>query len=127
MRLGIPIESLTGTIGDSMQVARAFQIPLLWMDSLCIIQDDIADWEREASRIGIVYSNAFVTFCSLGSSCHTSFLQPPSPTILIPFQSSLNDKAKGAYVLRYSTLAIGKVNASHILADVSSTRWLQRG
>lgn len=127
MRLGIPMESLTRTIRDAVQVARAFKIPFLWVDSLCIIQDDIADWEREASRMGIVYSNAFVTFCSLGSSCHTSFLQPPSPTILIPFQSSLNDKAKGAYVLRYSTCAIGKVNANHILTDVSSSRWLQRG
>ncbi|CAH0045024.1 unnamed protein product [Clonostachys solani] len=127
MRLGIPIESLTGTIRDAVRVARAFQIPLLWVDSLCIIQDDIADWEREASRMGIVYSHAFVTFCSLGSSCHTSFLQPPSPTILIPFQSSLNDEIKGAYVLRYSTCAIGKVNANHLLTDVSSSRWLQRG
>lgn len=30
----------------------------LWIDSLCIIQDDHQDWQRESGRMADVYSNA---------------------------------------------------------------------
>ncbi|KAJ4986488.1 heterokaryon incompatibility protein [Stagonosporopsis vannaccii] len=33
----------------------------LWIDSLCIVQDDPADWEREASLMSEIYRNASFT------------------------------------------------------------------
>ncbi|KAH7378009.1 hypothetical protein BKA64DRAFT_585809, partial [Cadophora sp. MPI-SDFR-AT-0126] len=32
---------------DAIELTRTLGIRFLWIDSLCIIQDDIEDWERE--------------------------------------------------------------------------------
>ena len=39
----------------------------LWIDSLCIVQDSPSDWQREASRMGSVYSHAVVTVVTLAA------------------------------------------------------------
>lgn len=43
---------------DAIEVTRGLQIQYLWIDSLCIIQDDEKDWENEAGRMEQVFSNA---------------------------------------------------------------------
>jgi hypothetical protein len=47
-------------------VAKAWYLGFryLWIDSLCIIQDDSDDWEAEAARMASVYSNATLTFAA---------------------------------------------------------------
>ncbi|KAJ4398914.1 hypothetical protein N0V85_006159 [Neurospora sp. IMI 360204] len=51
-----------------------------WIDSLCIIQDNKTDWEVEASRMGMVYSHAFVVICGASSlNPQTPFLGPREP------------------------------------------------
>jgi hypothetical protein len=40
----------------------------IWIDSLCIVQDVAADWEREAPLMGMIYCNAVIVFTSLGGS-----------------------------------------------------------
>ncbi|KAK1834208.1 heterokaryon incompatibility protein-domain-containing protein [Podospora conica] len=52
---------LPRTFADAITVTRALDIPFLWIDALCIIQDDRADWAREAARMGDVYAHALVT------------------------------------------------------------------
>ncbi|WAO84779.1 HET domain-containing protein [Fusarium falciforme] len=48
---------------------------MLWIDSLCIIQDDANVWDKESQKMGDVYQNAFVTIISASThSCHESFL-----------------------------------------------------
>jgi hypothetical protein len=75
----IPFIELTPVVRDAVIVARRLSIPYLWVDSLCIIQDDTMDWENEASLMGLVYSNAYITICSLSSSaCQNGFLERPS-------------------------------------------------
>ncbi|KAI0403019.1 HET-domain-containing protein [Xylaria palmicola] len=46
---------------DAIEVVRALGIRYLWIDALCIIQDDTADWERESAKMADVYENAFLT------------------------------------------------------------------
>jgi hypothetical protein len=36
----------------------------LWIDALCIVQDDSADWKREAAMMGRVYEDAFLTIAA---------------------------------------------------------------
>ena len=63
----IPLEDLSQTFRDAIRVTRAFRIPYLWIDSLCIIQDDEADWELESSRMAETYRNAIVTIAATSS------------------------------------------------------------
>jgi hypothetical protein len=46
---------------DAVQVCHRVGIKYLWIDSLCIIQDDPKDWEFEAGLMHLVYRNAELT------------------------------------------------------------------
>lgn len=61
---GIELRYLSETFRDAVQTARALAIRYLWIDSLCIIQDDEDDWKREASMMAEVYANTFVTLAA---------------------------------------------------------------
>ncbi|KAL7624112.1 hypothetical protein AAE478_005669 [Parahypoxylon ruwenzoriense] len=60
-RKGIPLAEFPKTFREAIEVARGLEIRYIWIDSLCIVQDDKADWEVEAGRMADVYSNAFAT------------------------------------------------------------------
>ena len=40
---------------------ETLNIKFLWIDSLCIIQDDQSDWEVESSLMAEIYSNVKLT------------------------------------------------------------------
>lgn len=56
---------LTPVFQDSITTATRLGLQYVWIDALCIIQDDDEDWRRESSLMGLVYANAF---CNLGAS-----------------------------------------------------------
>ena len=38
----------------------------IWIDSLCILQENVADWKSELPRMDMIYRNAFVVFAAHG-------------------------------------------------------------
>lgn len=44
---GISIETLPATFRDAIRVTKSLGYEYIWIDSLCIVQDDKVDWERE--------------------------------------------------------------------------------
>lgn len=44
--------------------ARKLGIRYLWIDALCILQDDSKDWERESAVMAEVYSNPYLTIAA---------------------------------------------------------------
>jgi Heterokaryon incompatibility protein (HET) len=71
----IPISALPQTFKDAVVVARRLGIRHLWIDSLCIVQDDEVDWFREAATMASVYGNAQITImASRASSSEQGFL-----------------------------------------------------
>ncbi|EKJ77736.1 hypothetical protein FPSE_02234 [Fusarium pseudograminearum CS3096] len=57
----IPISDLPQMHQDAIKLTREFGIRYLWIDSMCICQDDYDDWERESARMLSVYANAYLT------------------------------------------------------------------
>ncbi|KAK8220689.1 heterokaryon incompatibility protein-domain-containing protein [Phyllosticta capitalensis] len=57
-RNGIPEEKLPPTFRDAIFVVRQLNIRWIWIDALCIIQDDANDWDKEAKLMGNVYEGA---------------------------------------------------------------------
>ena len=57
----IGVEGLPKTFVDAMHVVRRLGYRYLWIDSLCIVQDDKNDFERECSQMHLVYSQALCT------------------------------------------------------------------
>jgi hypothetical protein len=64
----IPSESLSRTFVDAITVTRALGIRYLWIDSLCIIQDSLADWQSESAKMESVYGNCVCNIAATGSS-----------------------------------------------------------
>ncbi|KAM7186269.1 Heterokaryon incompatibility protein (HET) domain containing protein [Naviculisporaceae sp. PSN 640] len=60
----IQIEIVPKTIRDAIHVTRHLGIRYLWVDALCIVQDDEQDWTKEAARMGDIYMNALCTIAA---------------------------------------------------------------
>ncbi|KAK8235115.1 heterokaryon incompatibility protein-domain-containing protein [Phyllosticta capitalensis] len=60
-------KSMPQTFQDAVTFTRGLGLKYLWIDSICIIQDEVSsdDWRREAGRMFGVYKNAKVTFAAL--------------------------------------------------------------
>ncbi|KAF4470501.1 het domain-containing [Fusarium albosuccineum] len=85
---------LPKTFLDAICVARALDIPYIWIDSLCIIQDSPEDWQHEASRMAQVYANAYVTiFADAAPNSTSGFLDSPSrqapARFTVPYKTGL--------------------------------------
>ncbi|ROT37165.1 HET-domain-containing protein [Sodiomyces alkalinus F11] len=63
-RQGISWDGLPATFRDAIDFTRALGIRYLWIDSMCIIQDDLDDWRREGAKMASTYSNAYLTLAA---------------------------------------------------------------
>lgn len=43
------------SLSDAVRVCKALNIPYLWVDAVCVIQDSKQDWELESTRMGQVF------------------------------------------------------------------------
>ncbi|KAK3987569.1 heterokaryon incompatibility protein-domain-containing protein [Cladorrhinum sp. PSN332] len=57
---GIVVNQLPKTLQDAIAVTRYLGLEFLWIDALCIIQGDQADWEQESGNMAAVFQNAHV-------------------------------------------------------------------
>ncbi|KAK1840540.1 heterokaryon incompatibility protein [Colletotrichum chrysophilum] len=62
---GMCTSSLPPTFREAIYVARGMGFSYIWIDSLCIIQDDKDDWKAEARRMAIIYDNATCTIVAM--------------------------------------------------------------
>ncbi|KAI6765928.1 hypothetical protein HG530_006998 [Fusarium avenaceum] len=58
------IDELPKTLSDTVRVTKDLGFRWLWIDSLCIVQNDRDDWAREAVKMAHVYENAIVTIAA---------------------------------------------------------------
>jgi hypothetical protein len=73
---GISWDTLPRTFQDAIDVARCLGLKFLWIDSLCIVQDDADDWLRESSKMASVYFQAYVTLAASQAANSTEGLFP---------------------------------------------------
>ncbi|KAL3299532.1 HET-domain-containing protein [Colletotrichum asianum] len=73
----IKMTDLPQTFQDAIKVTRSLGIGYLWIDSLCIVQDDPEDWKMESRLMEQVYSSAYATLAaSCASGTEDGFLKP---------------------------------------------------
>jgi hypothetical protein len=64
---GIPNSVLSKTFKDAMKATRELGFRYLWIDSLCIVQDDDKDWSEHAPLMGSIYSNSVLNLSATDS------------------------------------------------------------
>jgi hypothetical protein len=57
-------DKIPKTFRDAIIVTRRLGLKFLWIDSLCIIQDDLDDWAEESAKMSRIYANAVLTIAA---------------------------------------------------------------
>ncbi|KAI1170501.1 heterokaryon incompatibility protein-domain-containing protein [Nemania sp. FL0916] len=81
---------LPPTLLDAIHAARVIGFKYIWIDALCIIQDDNDDWSHEAIKMTQVYANATLTITTtVGGSSHDGLFRPHPDGFFNPQQLHL--------------------------------------
>ncbi|KAH7096035.1 heterokaryon incompatibility protein-domain-containing protein [Paraphoma chrysanthemicola] len=70
----IPFDDLPRTFRDFAEFSQGLGVKYIWIDSLCIVQDDSEDWHSEAEKMGDVYRNATLVVAASGAKNSTEGL-----------------------------------------------------
>ena len=98
---GIPMSSLPKTFQDAVVKTRALGFRYLWIDSLCIVQDDEDDWQRESQMMATIYEQAVITLAA----------------------SAARDSTQGLFVERlYAKIQFPSIQLPFIIRDAHSGR-----
>jgi hypothetical protein len=62
---GIPRNRLYPLLLDAIQTTYRLGYQFIWIDCLCIYQDDLHDWHSQASNMSDIYENAVLTISAL--------------------------------------------------------------
>lgn len=100
---------LPKTIRDAIETTAQLQIEYLWVDSLCIVQDDGDDKMREIARMPEIYSDAVITIIAArpktakdGFLQEIGLLDTPATMFQLPFRCP--DGVEGhVYLVRQDT------------------------
>lgn len=65
---GIPWSNIPQTFQDAMILTWRLRLKYIWIDCLCIIQEDNEDWRREAATMASIYSNSSITISATSSA-----------------------------------------------------------
>jgi hypothetical protein len=63
----LPLEHLPKVIKDAAAITKRLGFRYLWVDRLCIIQDNPVDWQTEAQKMGRIYECAVCTIAAIGA------------------------------------------------------------
>jgi hypothetical protein len=67
MSQDIPPAALSKTFRDAVDIAIAFNVFYIWIDSICIVQDSEDDWEFEAGLMKQAYQHSICTLAATSS------------------------------------------------------------
>ncbi|KAI1867240.1 uncharacterized protein JN550_007292 [Neoarthrinium moseri] len=108
---GIEDHEITPVLRDAIHITKLLSIPYLWIDSLCIRQDDTTDWERQCVDMDKIYGHAEVTIVAASSgSCHEGFLRRiEGHQIRVPFHSTRDPSLSGSVLIHLKGVERGDI------------------
>jgi hypothetical protein len=63
----IKYDDLPKSFQDAVRITKAVGLAYLWIDSLCIKQGDVRDWERESARMADIFQGSSLTIAATDS------------------------------------------------------------
>lgn len=130
----LDFDTLSPVIKDAVETTRRLSIPYLWVDSLCILQDDYSDWQEQCSQMNNIYGQAHVTLIAASSrTCKQGFFKPKRHELRLPYQSARRPDIKGSFMINF-THAFGDVKlmlnldlTNDLHYDLTFSQWARRG
>ncbi|KAL6228851.1 heterokaryon incompatibility protein-domain-containing protein [Aspergillus navahoensis] len=104
-RRSIPFDKLTKTVQDAITTSSDLGLKYIWVDCLCVIQDDKKDLIKQIKNLPDIFQGAYVTISAASaSSSSQGFLYDRKPDIVrVPYM--LPDGNLGALNLFQETSA----------------------
>jgi hypothetical protein len=78
---GMPWDDIPKTFQDAIITTRSLRLRYIWIDSLCIVKDDLNDWAEESSKMSHVYENATLTIAAAAAKDDTEGFLHPRPNL----------------------------------------------
>lgn len=97
----LPWRQLPQTFQDAIKIARELGIGYLWIDSLCIIQDSLADWEVESAKMATIYKGALLTIMAASASDSQGGLfrdREPINSVALPYTNFWGRTERSVFV-----------------------------
>lgn len=112
-KTSIVVSHLPKTILDALVCCRELELPYLWVDALCIIQDDDVDKLSEIAAMGDIYANAYLTIAaSIATGSSDGFLEPrENPFFSAPIPTSNGSMGEVKWAIRGN----GLLNSSNMV------------
>ncbi|KAF2034183.1 HET-domain-containing protein, partial [Setomelanomma holmii] len=96
---GIQMTDLPRTFQDAIYITRRLAIRYLWIDCLCILQDDVSDWAIESSRMSHVYALAACTIAATASEdCDGGLFFDRDPAHIYPIHLDVQFKRSASWL-----------------------------
>ncbi|ETN44346.1 uncharacterized protein HMPREF1541_10526 [Cyphellophora europaea CBS 101466] len=74
LRNGLPCSAFPNIIQEALQVVKALSIRYLWVDSLCLMQDNVQELHSEFQQMGRIYAGGSVNIAAVvGDPDHLFF------------------------------------------------------
>jgi hypothetical protein len=101
-------DELPGAVRDAVTFTGSLGIQYIWIDALCLIQDDLDDKHVELGKMSQYYRNSFLTIAASTPNCTTGFIGAmgrcdkhpdcPLPRDLVPLEvvAHLQDRIEGS-------------------------------
>ncbi|KAL7900499.1 heterokaryon incompatibility domain-containing protein [Trichoderma sp. SZMC 28014] len=93
---GIPLDDLNLNFKDAVLISIKLGVQYIWIDSLCIIQDNSNDWEIEAEKMADIYRQSYINLAA--SAAHDAhggmvdlsslYISKAIPTAVIRYRST---------------------------------------
>jgi hypothetical protein len=100
---GMALNDMPQTFQDAVIITRKLGYRYLWIDSLCIIQDSVADWQTESVKMAGIYSNAVLNISADASSnAYEGIFRPANGRTLDGAQKLFTNRPKLAQLTLYS-------------------------
>ncbi|KAH7305343.1 heterokaryon incompatibility protein-domain-containing protein [Stachybotrys elegans] len=120
------IPPITQLFQDAAMLTAALGIKYIWIDSLCIVQDDDDDWEREAIKMSEYYQKACLTICCTALASNGGLFGPISDENIskiarLPYRRQRDGLQEGYFYIQCSETALPddykeNISKSHLLS-----------
>ena len=117
----IPIDHLTRTFKEAIQLVCRLGFEFIWIDALCIVQDSEDDWLQESAKMGEIYAHGVLNIAATASvdGRRCLFHSPPA---LSPCVVQLRDEK--SQILSYMTHHEGSYHDRIDGAPLNSRAWV---
>ena len=92
----IPFADIPKTYSHVIQFLRWLGIRYMWIDSLCIVQDDVEDWAKESAMMGSVYARGYITIAATGAPNNDAGCFVERPIVMLEGKPIFKKRRRGA-------------------------------